>query len=184
MKEVRISLALAIAIALQWSLPNIVSAAVFINFPLLVIVYVALERDSLKAIIYATVAGIAVDGLSGGLLGASGFSLTLTAFVVAELARRVLLLDNPLLKIPVLAGASALDNLIYFAMHRLLGQMPSGNFAETIAYSAIGTCAAGTLLMILLEYVFSDRARLQRRANYTPRRNNFRRNPIRLNKRV
>ena len=184
MKEVRTSLALVIAIALQWSLPNVFSAAVFINFPLLVVIYVALQRESLKAIIYATIAGIAVDGLSGGLLGASGFSLTITAYVVAELARRVLLLDNPLLKIPVLAGASALSNLIYFAMHQLLGQTPNRNFAETMAYSAIGTCAAGTLLMLVLEFVFSDRARLQRRANYTPRRNNFRRNPIRLNKRV
>ena len=184
MKEVRISIALIIAIALQWSLPNVFAAAVFVNFPLLVVVYVALQRESLKAIIYATIAGIAVDCLSGGLLGASGFSLTLTAFVVAELARRVLLLDNPLLKIPVLAGASALENIVYFSMHRLLGQTPSSDFAETIAYSAIGTCVGGTVLMLLLEFVFSDRARLQRRANHTPRRNNFRRNPIRLNKRV
>ena len=184
MKEVRISLALIIAVALQWSLANVFSAAVFIDFPLLVVVYVALQRESLKAIIYASIAGIAVDGLSGSLLGASGFSLTITAFVVAELARRVLLLDNPLLKIPVLAGASALNNLIYFSMHQLLGQTPNRNFAETMAYSAIGTCAAGTVLMLILEFVFSDRARLQRRANYAPRRNNFRRNPIRLNKRV
>lgn len=184
MKEVRVSVALIIAIALQWSLPNVFQAAVFVNFPLLIIVYIALQRESLKAIIYATVAGIAVDALSGGLLGAGGFSLTLTAFVVAEIARRVLLLDNPLLKIPVLAGASALDNLIYFSMHRLLGQTPNSDFAETIAYSAIGTCVVGTILMLIFEFVFSDRARLQRRGNYAPRRNNFRRNPIRLNKRV
>jgi rod shape-determining protein MreD len=184
MKEVRISIALIIAVALQWSLSNVFSAAVFIDFPLLVVVYVALQRESFRSIIYATVAGVAVDSLSGGLLGASGFSLTVTAFVVAELARRVLLLDNPLLKIPVLAGASALNNLIYVSMHQLLGQTPSRNFAETMAYSAMGTCIAGTVLMLILEFVFSDRAKLQRRANYNPRRNNFRRNPIRLNKRV
>lgn len=183
MKEVRISIALIIALALQWSLSNVFPGAVFVNFPLLVVVYVALRRESLKAIIYASIAGLAVDGLSEGLLGASGFSLTLTAFVVAELARRVLLLDNPLLKIPVLAGASALDNFIYFTMHRLLGQTPSSNFAETMAYSAIGTCVVGTILMLIIEFVFSDRARLRRRANSAPRRNNFRRNPIRLSKR-
>lgn len=184
MKEVQTSVALVIAIALQWSLSNLLPQAAFVNFPLLVVVYVALQRESLKAMVYATVAGIAVDALSGSLLGASGFSMTLTAFVVAELARRVLLVDNPLLKIPVLAGASAASNLIYFAMHRLLGQTPSGSFPETLAYTTIGTSVAGALVLLVLELFFSDRAKLQRRTNYTPRRNSVRRNPIRLSKRV
>lgn len=183
-KEIKTAIALVIAILLQWSLSNVYAPLVYVDFPLLVIVYVALQRDSLKAMLYASIAGIAVDALSGGLLGAGGFSKTLTAFVVAELARRVLLVDNPLLKIPVLAGASALSGLIYFSMHSLLGQPPTASFAETLGYSALGTSVAGTLVLLILELFFSDRARLQRRTNYTPRRNNFRRNPIRLNKRV
>lgn len=183
MEQVKTSTALIIAILLQWSLSIVASPLVFVDFPLLVVVYIALQRESLKAIIYATIAGIAVDALSGGLLGASGFSKTITAFVVAEIARRVLLLDNPLLRIPVIAGASLLEDTIYFAMHRLLGQTPSQPFLETIAYSAIGTSVAGTVFMIINEWFFSDRARL-RRANYTPRRNNARKSSIRLGRRV
>jgi rod shape-determining protein MreD len=184
MKEVRTVIALAVAVALQWSLSNVVPAMVFINFPLLVVVYVALNRESLQAMLYATVAGVAIDALSGGLLGASGFSMTLTAFAVAELSRRVLLVDNPLLKIPVTAGAAALSGLIYYSMHRLLGQTPSSPLAETLAYTAIGTAIAGTIILLTIELFFSDRAKLNRRINSQPRRNNFRRNPIRLSKRV
>lgn len=183
-QEIKTIIALAISIALQWCLSYMLPQMVFVDFPLLVVVYVALQRKSLEAMIYATIAGIAVDALSGGILGASGFSKTLTVFIVAELARRVLLLDNPLLKIPVLAGAAALEDVIYFSMHRLLGQMPTNPFIETLAYSAIGTSIAGTLCMLVLELFFSERARQQRRSTHTPRRNNFRRNPIRLSKRV
>lgn len=183
-QEVRTSIALVIAIILQWCLYRFAPQFVFVDFPLIIIVFIALQRDSIKAMLYAAIAGVAVDALSVGLLGAGGFSKTLTVFVVAELARRVLLLDNVLLKIPVLAGASALEDLIYFSMHRLLGQPPSSPFVETLAYSALGTSIAGTVVMLILELFFSERARQQRRSTHTPRRNNFRRNPIRLGKRV
>lgn len=188
MEQVKTSVALLIAVLLQLSLPIIAPWFTYVDFPLLIIVYVALQRESLKAMLYATVAGLAVDALGNGLLGAGGFSKTVTAYVVAEIARRVLL-DNPLLRIPVIAGASALTNLIYFSMHRLLGQTTTAPFPETIGYAALGTTVAGTIVMLLIEWFFSDRARLQRRANsnnYTARRssNTGRRNTIRLGKRI
>jgi len=180
------TIALIIAIVLQWTLRIVAPQLAFVDFPLIVIVYVALQRDSIRALIYATVAGVAVDAISGGLLGASGFSKTLTAFLVFELARRVLLLDNPLLRIPVLAGAVLLEDSIYFAINRLLGQPPSSPFVETVAYSLIGTTITGTIAMLLLEYFFSERARISRRSSAAaPRRQvSARRNPIRLGRRV
>ena len=110
-KEAKHTLALIVAVALQWSLSSRFPALAYIDFPLIVIVYAALQRDAIRAMLYASIGGIAVDALSGGLLGAGGFSKTLTAFIIAEIARRVLL-DNPLLRIPVIAGASAFENIV------------------------------------------------------------------------
>ena len=178
------TLALIIAIVLQWTVRQIAEPLAFVDFPLIIIVYVALKRDAFRALIYATIAGVAVDALSGGLLGASGFSKTLTAFVVVELARRVLLVDNLLIRIPVLAGAILLESSIYYSMNRLLGQSPNAPFVETLAYSLIATTITGTVAMLILEYFFSERARLNRR-NFAPRRQAaLRRNPIRLGRRV
>ena len=186
MNQVRNSLALIIAVLLQWTLARLAMPFVFVDFTLLLVVYVALKREALRAMIYATIAGVAVDALSGGLLGASGFSKTITAFAVAEVARRVLLLDNALLRIPIIACASLLNSTIYYAMHQLLGQSPISGFAETVAYSAIGTTAVGTVLMLILDTAFSERARSMRRAKSqsTQRRYNFRRSQIKLGKRV
>jgi len=184
MQGIKITIALIIAILLQWTLRGVDERLAYIDFPLIVVVYAALQRDTIKALLFATIAGLAIDALSGGLLGASGFSKTLTVFIVSELARRVFL-DNLLLRIPVIAGASVLEDLIYFGMHRLMGQTPNAPVFETIAYTLIGTTIAGTLFFYLLENIFSAGIKPRRSGGkeYFPRRQSRRRNPIKLGRR-
>lgn len=182
MNQLKITIALIIAVLLQWTLRNVAEPFAYIDFPLIIVVYAALQRDSLKAIFFGTFAGIAVDALSGGLLGANGFSKTLVAYMVSELARRVYM-DNLLLRIPVIAGACVIDDLVYFGLHKLLGQEPDGPLFVIIAYTLIGTTIAGTAVYLLLDYFLSDRARpMRRRESFSSRRQTRRRNPIRLGK--
>lgn len=179
MEQVKITIALIIAVLLQWTLRNVAEPLAFVDFPLIIVVYAALQGNSIKSLFYGTFAGIAVDALSGGLLGANGFSKTLVAFVVSEMVRRVYL-DNLLLRIPVIAGACLLDNLVYYGMHRLLGQEPTGQFVTTIAYSLIGTTITGTIIFLILSGFFVENTRRGKREVFTPRRQTRRRNPIRL----
>ena len=182
MEQVKITIALIIAVLLQWTLRNVSEVFMFVDFPLIIVVYAALQGSSIRALLYGTFAGIAVDALSYGLLGANGFSKTLVAFVVAELVRRVYV-DNLLLRIPVIAGACLLDDLVYYGMHRLLGQQPTGEFVPTIAYTLIGTPIAGTIIYLLLDSFFAQNVRRGRREVFTQRRQTRRRNPIRLGNR-
>jgi rod shape-determining protein MreD len=181
MENLKITIALIVAVALQWTLRSVAEPFAYIDFPLIVVVYAALQRNSLKAIFFGTFAGIAVDALSGGLLGANGFSKTLIAYMVSELARRVYM-DNLLLRIPVIAGACLLDDLIYYGTHRLLGQEPSGDVVVIISYTLIGTTIAGTMVYLLLDFVLTERMRPRRREMFPTRRQTRRRNPIRLSK--
>jgi rod shape-determining protein MreD len=182
MEQVKITIALIVAIMLQWTLRNVAEPLAFIDFPLIVVVYAALQRNAIRAIIFGTVAGIAVDALSGGLLGSNGFSKTLIAYVVSEIARRVYL-DNLLLRIPVIAGACLLDDLVYYGMHRLLGQESSAPVVETIAYSLIGTTIVGTIVYLVLENFLAELPkRGKKRDVFVQRRQTRRRNPIRLGK--
>jgi rod shape-determining protein MreD len=182
MEQVKITIALIIAILLQWTLRNVAEPLAYVDFPLIIVVYAALQRNAIRAIIFGTVAGIAVDALSGGLLGANGFSKTLIAYVVSEIARRVYL-DNLLLRIPVIAGACLLDDLVYYGMHWLLGQESSAPVIETIAYTLIGTTIVGTLVYLILENVLAETPRRgKKRDVFVQRRQTRRRNPIRLGK--
>src|SRR2546421_6925734 len=130
----------------------------YIDFPLIIVVYAALQRNSIRAILFGSVSGLAVDALSGGLLGANGFTKTLIAYAVSEIARRVYL-DNLLLRIPVIAGACAVNSFMYYGLHRLLGQPPAGDVVVTASYSLIGTTIAGTLVHLFFQSLSADRAR-------------------------
>lgn len=182
MEGVKLTIALIVAILLQWTLPNVWEPLAFIDFPLIIVVYAALQRNSIRALLFGTISGVLVDALSGGLLGAGGFSKTLVAYAVSEIARRVYL-DNLILRIPVIAGACFVNDLVYYGVHRLLGQTPTADPVTTIAYSVIGTTIAGTFVYLAMQNFSADRARIRKRKEvFAPKRQTRRRNPIRLGK--
>lgn len=189
MGNLKIPIALLIAVVLQWTLRSVAEPFVFVDFPLIIVVYAALQRNGIKALFYATISGLLIDALSGGLLGANAFSKTLVAYAVVEIVRRVYL-DNLLLRIPVIAGACLLNDLVYYGVHRLFGQEPVADFSATVAYTVIGTTIAGTIVYLLLERLFAENrigrgagAGGNKRGVFTPRRETRRRNPIRLGNR-
>lgn len=181
MGQLKITIALIIAILLQWTLRNVAEPFAYIDFPLIIVVYAALQRDAIKAIFFGTFAGLAVDALSGGLLGSNAFAKTLIAYMVSELARRVYM-DNLLLRIPVIAGACLLNNLVYYGMQKLLGQEPAGAVIVIIAYTLIGTTIAGTFIYLILDYLLVEKTRGRKREIFSNRRQTRRRNPIRFTK--
>jgi rod shape-determining protein MreD len=181
MEGVKLTVSLIVAIVLQWTLRTIWEPLVYIDIPLIIVVYAALQRNVIRALIFGTLSGISVDALSGGLLGANGFSKTLIAYIVSEIARRVYM-DNVLLRIPVLAGACVLNAAVYYGLHRLLGQPPAGDILVIGAYSLIWTTIAGTFIYLLLQSFGTEKVRRRKRDVFTPRRQTRRRNPIRLGK--
>ena len=168
MHQLKIVIVLALAILLQSSLRNIWPPFVYIDLPLIVVVYFALQRDMAQALVVGVIAGLATDALSGGgLLGAGGFSKTLTAYLIAALATRVML-DNPLVRIPVLAGAALLDATIYVLLHRMLGQASQMPFVERVSYKLIWTTVVGTIILYIFDTFFSERARQRRQFAFVP----------------
>jgi rod shape-determining protein MreD len=181
MEQVKLTAALIVAVILQWTLRNVAEPLAYVDFPLIIVVYAALQRNSLRAILFGAFSGLAVDALSGGLLGANGFSKTLVAYIVSEIARRVYM-DNLLLRIPVIAGACFLDDALYYGLHRLLGQQPSGDFLIVASYTLVGTTIAGTAIYIFLDSFMSEKLASRKREMFPTRRQTRRRNPIRLGK--
>jgi rod shape-determining protein MreD len=159
--KLKIAVCVALAVVLQTTLRLYWHGLVYIDLPLIVVTYFALRRDVVLALLVGCVAGLLTDAFSGGLLGANGFSKTLIAYLIAALVTRVML-DHPLARIPVIAGAAALDGVVYFLLHQLLGQRPQAPFVETVAYKLIWTTAVGTFTFYLLDIFFSERARMRR----------------------
>ncbi len=171
--KLKLALCVAAAVVLQSSLRALWGPLAYANLPLIVVVYFSLQRDAVLAVMIGTVAGLGSDVLSGGVLGVGGFSMTLTAYLLAALVTRVML-DNPLLRIPVLAGAAGFNTLVYLLMHQLLGQPPgsplAGTIAETMAFSVIWTTVAGTAVAFVLDLFFNESTRVRQRRAFAFRR--------------
>lgn len=168
MPPIKIALILIISIALQLVLRDVWRPLIYIDFPLIVVVYIALQREAWQALVVATLAGLIVDAQSGGLIGAGGFSKTLTAYIIYFAATKVNL-ENPLLRIPVLAAATVLDSAVYVFWHRVLGYPPSAPWMQTISYKLIATTVVGTVLLYVIDSLFAER-NAQRRQFATRRR--------------
>jgi rod shape-determining protein MreD len=167
MPQLRIAAVLALAIILQLSLRAVWAPLVFIDFPLVVVVYIALQREAWQSLIAATFAGLAVDAAGGGMLGAGGFSKTITAYVIYFAATRINL-ENRLLRIPVLATAAAFQAAVYVGLHRLLAQPMHVPFVQTLSYTVVGTMVVGTLAILMLDNLLSDQS--QQRRQFADRR--------------
>jgi len=168
MRQLTIAILLVVAIALQ-SVFAMWRPLGYVDLALILVIYFALQREPLQALIIGAAAGLATDIITGppALLGAGGFSKTLTAYAVYFVASRVML-DTTILRIPVLASASLIDNLVYVGMHRMLGQRPPMPFIQSLSYKLIATTVAGTLLLYIYDSYFSGKARQRRQ--FTVRR--------------
>ena len=172
MPQFKIAAVLALAIILQLSLREAWPPLSHIDFPLIVVVYVALQRDAWTALIVGTIAGLAIDAPSGGLIGAGGFSKTLTAYLIYLAATRINL-ENALIRIPVVAAAAVVDGAIYFFWQKSLGHAPSAPFVQTISYNLIGTTVVGTFILYMLDSVFNPTS--SQRRQFASRRRGARR---------
>ena len=164
MRQLKIAALLLVVIAIQSALRAIWQPLAYVDLALILVVYFALQREPLQALVVGAGAGLALDILSGppALLGAGGFSKVLTAYSVYAIASRVML-DTTLLRIPVLAGASLLDNAIYVGAHRLYGQRPPMPLVQSLSFKLIATTVAGTLLLFVYDSYLSERARQRRK---------------------
>jgi rod shape-determining protein MreD len=163
MRPLTIAAVLILVIALQSALRAVWQPLGYVDLALILVVYFGLQREPLQALFVAAAAGLAMDFISGppARLGAGGFSKTVTAYCVFVVASRVML-DTTLLRIPVIAGASLVDNLVYVGMHKLLGQTPPMPFIQSLSYKMIATTITGTLLLYAYDAYFSPRARQRR----------------------
>ena len=159
--KLKIGFIVAAAVLLQTNLRQVWEPLRHIDLPLIVVTYFALRRDVVQSMVIGFSAGLGTDVFSKTLLGAGGFSKTLVAYLIAALATRVRL-DNQLVRIPVLAGATAVDAVVVVLLQRTFGQPSLMSFAETTSFKLIGTTAVGTFVFYLLDIFFSDRSRQKR----------------------
>ena len=73
MSQLKIAAVLLISIVLQLSLRAVWKPLAYIDFPLVVVVYIALQRDAWQALVVGTLAGLIVDAQMVKVLSPGAF---------------------------------------------------------------------------------------------------------------
>ena len=168
MQTLKIALTILAALLLQYLLPNYLGFFKYIDLPLVVTVYFALQRDALLGMLTGIALGVGGDAIMGGVLGVGGFSKTLIGYLVA-MASIKLSLENPLARLAVVAIASAANTLLYVALYQMLEQPLSdastwGNLGKIIGWKALADTVTAIIMFIVLDRIFAEQKAARRMA--------------------
>jgi len=147
----------------------------YVDWLLLVTVYVGLQRAPMRAMLTGMGAGLIHDLLSGGMaIGVSGLSYVLAAYVTWSICSQIVI-DNLLVRFIAVATSSLLSTSVQLIFYGLLkislpvlagGRIIVAFYVLTLLIQLI----ASTLLYILLDRIFLKDDALRRRRNEAKRK--------------
>jgi rod shape-determining protein MreD len=171
----KITVCLLAATYLQTTLPQQVPASLgqwlgHISWLLLVVVYIALQRNAVRALVTATAAGVMNDALSMGKgVGVNGLAMLLAAYVADRIAS-VIVVDNLIFRFLAVTAGSVINTLVrlgFYSKWALGIDLPvlanGRSMAATIIFDLFANLFASVLLYIALDRVFNKGTDQRRR---------------------
>ncbi len=163
----KITVCLLAAAYLQTTLAQQVPASLgrwlgHISWLLLVVVYIALQRDAVRSLMTAAAAGVIHDALSMGRgVGVNGLAMVLAAYFADRIAS-VIMVDNLIFRFLAVTAGSVINTLVRlgfyskWALNLELPVLASGReIAATIVFDLFANLFASVLLYIALDRVFN-----------------------------
>jgi len=147
-----------------------------ISWLLLVVVYIALQRDAVRSLMTAAGAGVIHDAFSMGRgIGVNGLAMVLAAYLADRIAT-VIMVDNLIFRFLAVTAGSVINSLVRLGFYRALNlELPvlaSGReMAATVVFDLFANLFASVLLYIVLDRVFNKGVGIdQRRRRMEARR--------------
>jgi len=177
----KITVCLLAAACLQITLAQQVPAALsgwlgHISWLLLVVVYIALQRDAVRSLMTAAAAGVIHDAFSMGRgVGVNGLAMVLAAYVADRIAS-VIMVDNLIFRFLAVTAGSVINTLVRLGFYRALNlELPvlagGREMAATVVFDLFANLFASVLLYIALDRVFNKGVGIdQRRRRMEARR--------------
>lgn len=174
MQTFKIALTIVVALFVQYQVPGYLPVFRYVDLPLIVTVYVALQRAPILGMATGCMAGLGHDALVEGILGVGGFSRTLIGYIVAMVSIK-LAVENPLTRLAVVGLASVVHTVLFVGLYQLLRQdhvleqvLPHvgswGEFGTTVGWRALGDALTAAGVFLALDRVFAEQRAARRMA--------------------
>jgi rod shape-determining protein MreD len=146
-KAVLVLLILAIGITLQSTVARYFVGRMSVDFVLVAVVYVALSFGPTAGLLGGTVAGLAQDALSGGILGIGGLAKTIVGFLAGIIGAQFIV-SSALPRFMMFFVASVVHAACFLGIYALL---PDAR-ATSVPYGQIALAALGNAVIGLLSF--------------------------------
>ena len=144
------------AVVLQAWLPRLLGRFAYMDLPLLVTVYFALNRRSpIHGTLLGAVLGLAQDGLTQGAVGIHGIANTVCGFLAASVGIRIVVENNLIRMVMNFALTLLSSAVMLFVIRVLLGLAWHSNWLDELLR------AAGNGLIGLVLFPLLDRTQIQ-----------------------
>ncbi|HXG66212.1 MAG TPA: rod shape-determining protein MreD [Blastocatellia bacterium] len=168
MHTVKIALTILVALILQLVISDYLPFFKYLDLPLVVTVYLSLPRAPVQGMLAGVAAGLGGDLVTGGVLGVGGFSKTLIGYLIAVTSIKISL-EHPLMRLLVMAVASAANTVLTVGLYQLLDQLLPyitnwKEFGRVLGWKVLADTAAAVVIFIILDRVFVEQAQARRMA--------------------
>lgn len=151
MKAAGVVLATVVALALQTTLARyVVRGTVAIDLVLVVVVYTALMSGPVPGLLAGTVAGLAQDALSSGVIGIGGLAKTVVGFLAGVIGTQFIV-AQPFPRFVVFFAATLLHAVIFIGLYVLLDVRQFGTPYAAVTGQALGNAVVGVVAFQLVE---------------------------------
>jgi rod shape-determining protein MreD len=162
-------LAIVAALVLQTTIGRFIArATVAVDLVLVVVVYVALASGPVTGLLAGTVAGLAQDALSSGVIGIGGLAKTLVGFLTGIIGTQFIV-AQPFSRFVVFLAATVLHAAVFIGVYVVLNLRQFGTPYAAVAGQALGNAVVGVVAFHLVELLpgvverrRSQRARIRR----------------------
>jgi rod shape-determining protein MreD len=139
------------ALVLQAWLPRLLGRYAYMDLPLLVTIYFALNRRSpIHGTLLGAVLGVAQDGLTQGAIGIHGIANTVVGFLAASIGVRIAV-ENTFIRLLLNFAFTVLSSaLMLFIVRIMLGMAWQTNWLDEVLRAA-GNTAIGLVVFPMLD---------------------------------
>jgi rod shape-determining protein MreD len=138
-------------LVLQAWLPRVLGRFAYMDLPLLVTIYFALNRRSpIHGTLLGAILGMAQDGLTQGAIGIHGIANTVVGFLAASIGIRIVVENNFIRMVLNFVFTLLSSALVLFVVHVLLGLDWQSNWLDEVLRAA-GNGVIGLVLFPLLD---------------------------------
>lgn len=150
MRAIRIGLAVALALALQTELARITGNRAVIDLVTVAVIYFSLGAGPAAGIVLGSLAGLAQDALSGGIVGVGGFASCLVGFAAGAVGSQFIV-TSALPRFVVFVAGSALQAGCVIGLYLLIGPPGFGADPAPVIAQALLNGVAGVFAFFVAE---------------------------------